>query len=146
MTYDLERFKDAQNWDYPTALAEICAGRKQSHWIWYILPQLKGLGHSAMCARYGIADMGEAEAYLADQTLRERLVEISQALLALDTDDPVEVMGGIDALKLRSCMTLFSRARNTDPIFEAVLDKYYNGKPDQRTLELLEDSRVASQP
>jgi uncharacterized protein (DUF1810 family) len=90
-----------------------------------------------MCARYGIKDMGEAEAYLDDETLRARLVEMAQALLGLRTSDPVAVMGGIDALKLRSCMTLFSLARNADPAFQAVLDKYYGGMPDRRTLELL---------
>ena len=137
MASDLQRFKDAQEWDYETALAEIRSGRKRSHWIWYVFPQLQGLGHSAMCARYGIFGMEEAEAYLQDATLRARLVDISKALLALDTNDPVEVMGGIDALKLRSCMTLFSLARNADPVFQAVLDKYYGGEPDRRTLGLL---------
>ena len=137
MAYDLQRFKAAQERDYSTALAEIRAGRKRSHWIWYVFPQLQGLGHSNMCALYGIRGMGEAEAYLYDETLRSRLVEISQALLELEGHDPVAVMGGIDALKLRSCMTLFSRASNTDPTFQAVLDKYYHGKPDKRTLKLL---------
>ncbi len=137
MAYDLQRFKDAQGWDYETALAEIRSGRKLSHWIWYVFPQMQGLGRSSMCARYGIEGMDEAEAYLDDKTLRARLVEISQALLGLDTNDPVQVMGGIDAVKLRSCMTLFSRARNTDPVFQSVLDKYYRGEPDRRTLELL---------
>jgi uncharacterized protein (DUF1810 family) len=137
MAYDLKRFKDAQEQDYEVALAEIRSGRKRSHWIWYIFPQLQGLGHSALCARYGIFGIEEAEAYLEDETLRGRLVEISQALLELDANDPAAVMGGIDALKLRSCMTLFSRARNADPTFQAVLDKYYGGEPDRRTLELL---------
>jgi uncharacterized protein (DUF1810 family) len=137
MAYDLQRFKDAQEWDYQTALTEIRSGRKLSHWIWYVFPQLQGLGRSSMCARYGIEGMGEAEAYLDDETLRARLVEISQALLELDTNDPVAVMGGIDALKLRSCMTLFSLTRNADRVFQEVLDKYYGGEPDRRTLELL---------
>ena len=137
MAYDLQRFKDAQELDYQQALAEIRAGRKRSHWIWYVFPQLQGLGHSAMCVRYGIRGMGEAEAYLADDTLRHRLVEISQALLELGGNDPVVVMGVIDALKLRSCMTLFSQASNADPVFQAVLDKYYDGEPDPLTLELL---------
>ena len=137
MAYDLQRFTQAQERDYQTALAEIRAGRKRSHWIWYVFPQLQGLGRSPMCARYGIHGMGEAEAYLADKTLRARLIEISQALLELDGSDPVAVMGGIDALKLRSCMTLFSRARNTDPVFQAVLNKYYGGEPDRLTLEML---------
>ena len=137
MTYDLQRFKDAQEWDYEQALAEIRSGRKRSHWIWYVFPQLKGLGRSYMCARYGIDGIGEAKAYLADETLRSRLVEISQALLELSGNDPVSVMGHIDALKLRSCMTLFSRVPGASPVFSTVLDKYYDGKPDQLTLELL---------
>ena len=137
MTYDLGRFKVAQEWDYQQALSEIRAGRKRSHWIWYIFPQLQGLGRSSMCARYGIKGMGEAEAYLSDEVLRARLIEISQALLELNAQDPVAVMGHIDALKLRSCMTLFSLARNTDPVFQAVLNRYYGGEPDKRTIELL---------
>ena len=137
MTYDLQRFKDAQEHDYQIALEEIRSGRKQSHWIWYIFPQLDGLGYSVMCKHYGVKGLGEAEAYLADETLRSRLVEISRALLALNTDNPVAVMGSIDALKLRSCMTLFSRASNTDPVFEAVLAKFYDGEKDFKTLELL---------
>ena len=137
MTYDLQRFKDAQEWDYGQALAEIRAGRKRSHWIWYVFPQLKGLGRSSMCERYGIDGMGEAKAYLGDEILRSRLVEVSQALLELSGDDPVSVMGHIDALKLRSCMTLFSRVPGSNPVFGAVLDKYYDGEPDPLTLEML---------
>ena len=137
MAYDLQRFKDAQELDYQAALAEIRAGRKRSHWIWYVFPQLDGLGRSAMCARYGIRGLGEAEAYLADETLRTRLVEISQALLDLDGSDPVAVMGGIDALKLRSCMTLFSIVPGADPVFGEVLERYYGGKRDERTVEMV---------
>lgn len=138
MTYDLQRFKDAQERDYRQALAEIRAGQKRSHWIWYVFPQLQGLGHSPMCARYGIRGMGEAEAYLADETLRCRLVEISRALLELDGNDPVAVMGYVDALKLRSCMTLFSLVEGADPAFKEVLDRYYEGELDPLTLELLD--------
>lgn len=137
MTYDLQRFKDAQEQDFQTALAEIRAGRKQTHWIWYVFPQLKGLGRSAMCAYYGIDGMGEAKAFLADGVLRERPVEISRALLSLDGSDPVVVMGGIDALKLRSSMTLFSLVPGTDPVFQEVLDRYYGGEPDPLTLRML---------
>ncbi|MBR3225792.1 MAG: DUF1810 domain-containing protein [Atopobiaceae bacterium] len=137
MPYDLQRFKDAQERDYATALAEIRAGRKTTHWIWYVFPQLQGLGRSAMCVRYGIDGPGEAEAYLVDPTLRARLVEVSRALLALGGNDPVAVMGRIDARKLRSCMTLFSRAEGADPAFEAVLAKYFGGEPDPLTLAML---------
>ena len=137
MAYDLQRFKDARSWDYGQALAEIRVGRKRSHWIWYVFPQLKELGRSSMCERYGIDDMGEAKAYLGDKTLRSRLVEISQALLELSVDDPVSAMGHVDALKLRSCMTLFSIVPGADPVFGEVLDRYYGGVPGQPTLELL---------
>ncbi|MBR3313768.1 MAG: DUF1810 domain-containing protein [Atopobiaceae bacterium] len=137
MAYNLQRFKDAQTYDYEQALSELRAGRKTSHWIWYIFPQLRELGRSRMARYYGIAGMGEAEAYYADELLRGRLVEISQALLALDENDPIRVLGSIDAMKVRSCMTLFSQVRGTDPVFTAVLAKYYNGKLDSRTLELL---------
>ena len=137
MVYGLQRFKDAQKRDYRQALAEIRAGQKRSHWIWYVFPQLQGLGRSPMCARYGIHGMGEAEAYLADAMLRSRLVEMSRALLEIDGNDPVAVMGYVDALKLRSCMTLFSLAEGTDPAFKEVLDRYFGGEPDPLTLELL---------
>jgi len=137
MAYHLERFKQAQARDYNIALAEIRAGRKRSHWIWYVFPQLKGLGRSGTANFYGIEDMDEAEAYLADEELRANLIEISQALLELSTSDPVRVMGGIDAMKLRSSMTLFAEASNSDPVFQKVLDKFYKGEPDARTLELL---------
>lgn len=138
--YDLQRFLDAQELDYADALAEIRAGRKEGHWIWYIFPQLLGLGRSQMCDIYGIRGMGEAEAYLAHPVLRARLIEISQALLALESRDPVWVMGPmghIDAKKLRSCMTLFSRVNDTDPVFAQVLDEFYGGEPDPVTLEML---------
>lgn len=133
----LKRFLDAQVNTYPQALAEIRAGRKESHWIWYIFPQLQGLGRSEMCRIYGIYGMEEAKAYLAEPTLRTRLLEISQALLELDTSDPVAVMGSIDARKLRSCMTLFDAASDSVGVFRQVLAKFYQGKPDQMTLWML---------
>lgn len=138
--YDLQRFLDAQACDYEEALAEIRAGRKRSHWIWYIFPQLVGLGNSRKCDFYGIRGLGEATAYLAHPVLRDRLVEISRALLSLDTNDPVAVlgsMGRIDAKKLRACMTLFSSVEGANPVFGEVLDKYYAGVPDPRTIEML---------
>lgn len=136
-TYDLTRFLQAQERDYPQALAEIRNGRKQSHWIWYIFPQLQGLGHSAMCARYGIHGLGEAKAYLADPVLKARLLEISGALLALDADNPRTVMGFPDDLKLCSCMTLFEAAAEDPAVFRRVLEKYYHGQRDHRTLRML---------
>ena len=137
MGYELQRFKDAQAEAYPNALAEIRAGRKTTHWIWYVFPQLQDLGRSQMAHYYGMVDLGEAKAYLADEVLRSRLIEISSALLGLDTSDPVLVLGRIDALKVRSCMTLFACCDNTDPVFVAVLDKFYDGTPDELTLELV---------
>ena len=115
----------------------IKAGRKRSHWIWYIFPQLKGLGRSGMATFYGIDGIGEATAYLADDDLRARLIEINEALFELDESDPVRVMGGIDAMKLRSSLTLFSRVPGADPIFEKNLQKYYGGEPDPLTLQML---------
>lgn len=133
----LKRFLDAQERDYEQALKEIRSGRKRSHWIWYIFPQLEALGYSSTAKYYGIRDLDEAKAYLAEPTLRARLIEISEALLALPENDPSTVMGYPDDLKLRSCMTLFLAADPDCPVFQQVLDKYYGGKPDPRTLELL---------
>jgi uncharacterized protein (DUF1810 family) len=133
----LKRFLDAQEHDYKQALQEIRRGRKQSHWIWYIFPQLEALGRSGTAKYYGIRDLEEAKAYLAEPTLRSRLIEISEALLELPESDPRRVMGYPDDLKLRSSMTLFAAADPDCPVFRQVLDKYFNGKPDPLTLELL---------
>ncbi len=137
MGFDLDRFKKAQEEDYPYALQEIKAGRKQSHWIWYIFPQLKGLGFSSMSEYYGIDGRAEAQAYIADSVLRARLVEISQALLALESNNPTQVMGYPDDLKLKSCMTLFAQVAPDLPVFEQVLQKFFSGEKDSRTLKLL---------
>lgn len=137
MGYDLTRFVQAQQQDYPFALDEIKKGRKESHWIWYIFPQLKGLGHSAMSEYYGIQDLEEAKAYLADPVLKTHLVEICSALLELDTNDAVAVMGRPDDKKLKSSMTLFDAASGHQEIFGKVLKKYYQGKRDGRTLQML---------
>ena len=137
MGYDLTRFIQAQQQDYPFALDEIKKGRKESHWIWYIFPQLKGLGHSAMSEYYGIQDLEEAKAYLADPVLKAHLVEICSALLELDTNDAVAVMGRPDDKKLKSSMTLFDAVSGHQEIFGKVLEKYYQGKRDGRTLQML---------
>lgn len=134
---NLKRFLNAQAADYETALREIRAGRKKSHWIWYIFPQLKELGRSSTAREYGIRDLDEARAYLADPVLCSRLLEISGALLDLPGSDPRAVMGYPDDLKLRSSMTLFAAADPEQKVFQQVLDKYYNGIPDPLTLELL---------
>ena len=134
--YDLERFLKAQESMYEIALTEIKKGHKFSHWIWYIFQQLKILGRSKTAVYYGIENLDEAKEYLEDEILRARLLEISQALLELATNDPVAVMGHIDSVKLRSCMTLFHLADPTCEIFKKVLDKYFSGQLDELTVEL----------
>ena len=136
MAYDLSRFLKAQERDYDTALAEIRAGRKTSHWIWYIFPQLGELGFSPTAKFYGIVDLDEARAYLANNLLRTRLLEISQALLDLPSRDIEDIMGYPDNLKLCSSMTLFHLAEPTCDVFKKVLDKFFDGKPDEKTVAL----------
>lgn len=135
----LQRFEDAHRQDYETALAEIRRVRKTSHWMWYIFPQLKGLGYSPTAQYYSIENLAEAEAFLAHPVLGVHLVEISRALLALETNNADLVFGYPDNLKLRSSMTLFAQVREADPVFGQVLDKFFEGKPDQRTLALLKE-------
>lgn len=137
MTYDLERFVKAQSQDYDQALREIRAGRKRSHWIWYIFPQLKGLGFSFPSEYYGITDEGEAKQYLAHPVLGARLMEITTALLELTGNDPLAVMGHPDDLKLLSSMTLFAQISDRGSIFHQVIEKYYGGSYDKRTLQML---------
>ncbi len=139
--FNLERFIKAQERDYETALEEIRRGRKRSHWIWYIFPQITGLGFSSMSQYYGIASIKEAKAYMENACLRDRLLEISEALLALESNDPGNVMGYPDDLKLCSSMTLFAEAAPEEKTFQAVLDKYFDGRKDQRTLQILESQR-----
>ena len=135
--YRLQRFLDAQATAYPTALAEIQAGRKRSHWMWYIFPQIQGLGVSSTSHYYALRDAAEAEAYLRHPVLGPRLVEISGELMRLPDSDAGRVFGSPDDLKLRSSMTLFAALPGADPVFRAVLDKYFGGVPDERTLQLL---------
>lgn len=137
MNYDLERFKKAQRGAYDEALSEIKRGRKNGHWMWYIFPQLSGLGMSATSLYYGIRGLDEAEAYFADPVLGERLREISAALLEIETNDPRAVFWSPDDMKLRSCMTLFSVAAPECDVFKKVLDKFFDGKPDPLTLDML---------
>ena len=134
--YTLNRFLTAQERSYDAALAEIKAGRKRTHWMWYIFPQIAGLGMSSTAQYYSIQDRLEAEEYMAHPVLGARLLEISRALLTLESSDATAVMGYPDDLKLRSCMTLFAQVCD-DPVFEAVLDKFFGGHPDSRTLALL---------
>ena len=133
----LDRFLDAQRGDYAAALAEVRRGRKTSHWMWYIFPQIAGLGQSSTARYYSIRDLEEAREYYAHPVLGQRLREISGALLALRGSDPVAVFGGIDSMKLKSSMTLFAVAASDDPLFQQVLDKYYGGERDALTLRIL---------
>ena len=138
MKYDLDRFKRMQERDYAKALSEIKNGRKTSHWIWYIFPQVKGLGFSYNSEVYGIDGLEEAREYLKDETLRNNLIDISNALLNLEESDPEIVMGYPDNLKLFSSMTLFYKADPSIDVFKKVLDKYYDGDLDENTLNLIE--------
>ena len=135
--YDLSRFTEAQKYDYEAALREIKRGHKTSHWIWYIFPQLKALGRSSMAQHYGIENLDEAKEYLADEILRGRLLEISQALLELKNNDIEYIMGSaIDKKKLLSSMTLFHLAEPTCEIFTKVIEKYFGGQLDEMTVNL----------
>ena len=137
MNYEISRFMKAHQTDYQRALSEIKNGKKVSHWMWYIFPQLKGLGRSSMSEYYGIQDLDEAKVYLADPILGKHLIEICNALLSLDTNDATEVMGRPDDRKLKSSMTLFDAATESLDVFQMVLDKYYHGKKDCRTIKML---------
>jgi uncharacterized protein (DUF1810 family) len=138
--FGLQRFRDAQEQGgaYATALAELRAGRKRSHWIWFVFPQLDGLGSSPTARRYAIRSLDEARAYLADDVLGPRLHECCDALLALDPNTDAEtVLGGIDAIKLRSSMTLFALAAPFEQLFARVLAHWYGGERDAATERLL---------
>ena len=133
----LDRFIKAQEDAYLIALNEIKNGKKQSHWMWYIFPQIKGLGMSETSRYYGIDDEDEAKEYLDNEILGFRLREITSELLKLDTNNPVDIFGVIDSMKLKSSMTLFDHVSN-DKIFSEVLEKYYNGEIDDKTILLCE--------
>ena len=135
--YDLERFLTAQEHDYEIALREVQEGFKRSHWMWYIFPQIRGLGHSETAQFYAIQNAEETKAYLAHPVLGKRLQEISIALLGLSTSDPQAVFGYTDSLKLRSCMTLFYQVSRYF-VFDRVLKKFFGGELDQNTLSILE--------
>ena len=136
MNYDLQRFHKAQIFDYPVALGEIKNGRKESHWMWYIFPQLKELGYSSTAKYYGLTK-DEAKAYIKDEILKSRLLEISQVLLELTSNNATEIFGYPDDLKLKSCMTLFSEIAPEIEVFDQVLQKFFSGKKDDKTLKLL---------
>ena len=147
MSDPLARFVDAQRDTWPAALAELRAGRKRSHWMWFVFPQAAGLGHSSTAIFYAIASADEARAYLAHPLLGSRLREATAALLRHPNESAEAIMGGIDALKLRSSMTLFAALADDPAPFRAVLDTFYDGEPDPRTLAFLqEDGATAANP
>ena len=136
--FNLERFLDAQAGSYETALAELRAGRKRSHWMWFIFPQLRGLGHSDRAQFFGISSLAEAMAFLSEPILGKRLRECVAALVKLPGMSAEQILGSVDALKLRSSLTLFRVAAPAEPLFQSALERYFDGKPDPRTIELLE--------
>ena len=136
--YNLQRFIDAQERDYRAALAEIRAGRKRSHWMWYVFPQFHGLGFSPTTVHFSIKSADEARAYLEHPVLGSRLRECADALLALDGCSAHQVFGSPDDLKLKSSMTLFARVSPGGSVFEQVIDRYYDGQQDRMTIELLD--------
>lgn len=137
MVLNLDRFVLAQNACYERALDEVKNGRKESHWMWFVFPQILGLGESDTAIYYALSDVGEAKLYLEHQVLGPRLIEITNELLDLETDDPTEVFGEVDSLKLNSCMTLFDYVSDEDNVFNQVIDKFYDGQKDQKTLQLI---------
>jgi uncharacterized protein (DUF1810 family) len=135
--FDLQRFLDAQRDDYDRALAEVRAGRKTTHWMWYVFPQFDGLAFSEMSRRYAIKSRAEAEAYLAHPVLGARLRECMEAALSVEGKSALEIFGSPDDMKLRSCATLFAVVSPPGSVFERVLEKYYGGGRDTKTLKLL---------
>lgn len=137
LEYGIQRYVSAQEHVYQQALSEIKNGKKQSHWKWFVFPQIRGLGFTDYNLYYGIKDLEEAEQYLQDPILGKRLFEISQAVFFQQGKTALEIFGKPDDRKLKSCMTLFSQIQNTNPIFQKVLDKYYQGIHDDKTIALL---------
>ena len=135
--YDVSRFVRAQEGTHAAAVRELRNGMKLTHWSWWEIPQITGLGRSYTSQQYAISSIGEAKAFLQNETLRSNLLEICEALLSLETSDARAVMGSIDHRKLRSCITLFLEADPECAEFRNVLEKYYGGKKDQRTLAIL---------
>ena len=135
--FDLQRFVDAQDPVYSQVVGELGQGSKASHWIWFVFPQLGGLGHSETAQRYAISSIAEAHAYYTHPVLGPRLTECVQLLLEVDGRSAEEILGSVDAMKLRSCLTLFFAASGGETIFEAALEKYFDGVPDLQTLSLI---------
>lgn len=137
----IERFVSAQQNVFQTALEEIKNGKKESHWMWYIFPQIRGLGFTDYNVYYGIKNLNEAEQYLNDPILGNRLIEISEAVFRQQVKTAAEIFGKPDERKLRSCMTLFSQIPNANPIFQKVLEKYYKGLNDDKTISILSEQK-----
>ena len=138
--FDLQRFAQAQAPVFETVLAELGAGRKRSHWMWFVFPQLRGLGLSSMAEHYGIASLDEARAYLAHPVLGPRLRECCALVQRVAGRSANQILGSPDDLKFRSCLTLFARAAPDEPLFAQALEKYYGGQADPRTLARLAPS------
>lgn len=136
--YNLQRFITAQQNDYPAALAEIKQGRKRSHWMWYIFPQIAGLGFSETSKYYALKNIEETQAYLNHPILGSRLIEICTGLLKLPASNATPIFGTPDDLKLRSCVTLFAALPSTNQVFQQVLDKFFNGEADKNTLKIID--------
>lgn len=134
---ELDRFIRAQEYNYSDALKEIKNGKKTTHWMWYVFPQIKGLGKSDTAKWYAIKDLQEAKDYLNNEILSNRLEQICKALLELDCNDAYKIFGSPDDMKLKSSMTLFEMAAPENKIFKRVLDKYFNGERDQKTIEII---------
>jgi uncharacterized protein (DUF1810 family) len=143
MNERLERFLIAQQNYFRTAMTQIQSGQKKSHWMWFIFPQIEGLGYSETSRYYAIQDLEEAKEFLADSTLGKNLIEISQALLDVSSDDATEVMGWPDDRKLKSSMTLFALAGPHQEVFQKVLDKYFHGEKDPKTLDILKEKEMS---
>jgi uncharacterized protein (DUF1810 family) len=137
---NLRRFLKAQETDYAIALSEIKNGRKRSHWMWYIFPQIQGLGFSETSKYYAIKDIAEAQSFLNHRVLGDRLVVICQALLDLQENNANEIFGSPDDVKLKSSMTLFATLSKTNPVFQSVLDKFFHGEKDTVTLQLISEN------
>jgi uncharacterized protein (DUF1810 family) len=137
----IERFLSAQEKAYDNALREIKNGMKESHWMWFVFPQIRGLGFTEYNVYFGLKNLDEAKQYLEHPILGKRLVEISQAVLSQQGKTAMEIFGRPDERKLRSCMTLFSQIQNADPVFEKVLEKYYNGSKDEKTISILHSQK-----
>ena len=135
--FDLQRFVDAQAAVYERVRAELKNGRKQSHWMWFIFPQIAGLGHSAMAQRYAISSLDDAKAYLANPVLGPRLRECTRLVLQVVGKSALQILGSPDDMKFRSCMTLFARAAPEEALFRTALEKYFDGVEDSQTLTRL---------